>query len=501
MLGEQRPTALRCSKLVDVVFNGTDTRKPLGLAEVTITFADCEAELGTEYHEVTIQRRVYRDGSGEYFLNKQPCRLKDIQHLLMGTGIGTSSYSVMAQGQIDAILSSKPEDRRAVFEEASGITKFKADRKEALRKIEQTEQNLLREADVLREMKRQIASLQRQVGKAQKYKELRDELRGLDIYVSKQRIHGFDQELEQNAANRRDIEQAINEATGVVVEAERSQQELHAQVRELEERLQTLASQQAAADNAYSRANEVIGVNAQRIEEYTQFADRDERDIADTKAQLEEIAMQAESLQQKTRLLTESLAATKDALAESEEAFARAQSDIDAKRNAVQHNAVQQRRHEIANTTLSGILVNDTEVSRDGKNETWPAGTKVTTSDRREILMAEIAASEDELRTLEVSTMSLSQQLTERRIATSQMEQELSFVGQQNESAQKRRDELQRSIEGRLEGIRRYRKAQGGVRRSPRSARGAQGRGGGLPRGDGGGAREQAEHVREDHGR
>ena len=146
VLGEQRPTALRCSKLVDVVFNGTDTRKPLGLAEVTITFADCEKELGTDYHEVTIQRRVYRDGSGEYFLNKQPCRLRDIQHLLMGTGIGTSSYSVMAQGQIDAILSSKPEDRRGVFEEAAGITKFKADRKEALRKIEQTEQNLLRSA-------------------------------------------------------------------------------------------------------------------------------------------------------------------------------------------------------------------------------------------------------------------------------------------------------------------------------------------------------------------
>ena len=188
VLGEQRPTALRCSKLVDVVFNGTDTRKPLGLAEVTITFADCEKELGTDYHEVTIQRRVYRDGSGEYFLNKQPCRLRDIQHLLMGTGIGTSSYSVMAQGQIDAILSSKPEDRRGVFEEAAGITKFKADRKEALRKIEQTEQNLLREADVLKEMKRQIGSLQRQVGKAKRYKELHDELRVLDIYVSKQKI-------------------------------------------------------------------------------------------------------------------------------------------------------------------------------------------------------------------------------------------------------------------------------------------------------------------------
>ncbi len=452
VLGEQRPTALRCSKLVDVVFNGTDTRKPLGLAEVTITFADCEKELGTDYHEVTIQRRVYRDGSGEYFLNKQPCRLRDIQHLLMGTGIGTSSYSVMAQGQIDAILSSKPEDRRAVFEEASGITKFKADRKEALRKIEQTEQNLLREADVLREMKRQIGSLQRQVGKAKKYKELHDELRVLDIYVSRQRIHGYDGELEQNAANRRDIDKAIEEATGIVVEAEHSQQELHAQVRELEERLQTLASQQAAADNAYARANEVIGVNAQRIEEYRQFAERDESDIAGTKAQLEEIALQVDSLQQKATLLSESLAATRDALAESEEAFSAAQAGIDERRDALAR-----RRSEVANATVSGVLVSDTDVRRDGGDvETWKAGTKVTTSDRREVLLAEISAGEDEIRSLELSTSSLSQQLTERRIAVSQMEQELSFVGQQNDAATKRRDELQRSIDGRLEGIRRY---------------------------------------------
>ncbi|MBR1870747.1 MAG: AAA family ATPase, partial [Kiritimatiellae bacterium] len=99
VLGEQRPTAIRCSKLVDVVFNGTDTRKPLGFAEGSITFADCEGLLGTEYHEVTVTRRVYRSGEGEYFINKTPCRLKDVQRLFMGTGIGTTSYSVMAQGQ------------------------------------------------------------------------------------------------------------------------------------------------------------------------------------------------------------------------------------------------------------------------------------------------------------------------------------------------------------------------------------------------------------------
>ena len=344
VLGEQRPTALRCSKLSDVVFNGTDTRKPLGMAEVSITFADCEKELGTDYHEVTITRRVYRDGSGEYLINKQPSRLKDVQHLFMGTGIGTSSYSVMAQGQIDAILSSKPEDRRAVFEEAAGITKFKADRKEALRKIDQTEQNLLREADVLREMKRQIGSLQRQVGKAQRCKELRDQLRGLDIYVSKQKIHEHDLALEANAANRVETEKAIEEATALVAEAEAEGQRLHAEIHELEERLQVLAGEEAAASGAYARANEVIGVNAQRIAEYRSFAERDGREIADTRRQLEEVAMQAESLVQKTQLLTDSLEAARETLEEAEEAFKASQTEIDELRLKVQTSQTESMR-------------------------------------------------------------------------------------------------------------------------------------------------------------
>ena len=451
VLGEQKPTALRCSKLADVVFNGTDTRKPLGMAEVSITFADCEKELGTEYHEVTITRRVYRDGSGEYFINKQAARLKDVQHLFMGTGIGTSSYSVMAQGQIDAILSSKPEDRRAVFEEAAGITKFKADRKEALRKIEQTEQNLLREADVLREMKRQIGSLQRQVGKAQKYKELRDELRGLDIYVSKQRIHTYDQELEQNATNRNEVEKAVAEAQEVVTAAEQTAQELHQQVHELEERLQTLASQQAAADSAYQRAQEVIGVNAQRVEEYKSFASRDRIEIEGAKRALEDVRMQAESLEQKTQLLTDSLATAKESLQADEAEFNALQEGIDQKRVEVA-----QKRNEVKDTTLTGTLVDDAKVNRNDAVETWKAGTTVTTMMSRETLMAAVSAAEDELREMELRHIPVSQKLTERRIAVSQMEQELSFVGQQSETAKNRREELERAVAGREAGIRSY---------------------------------------------
>ena len=451
VLGEQKPTALRCSKLVDVVFNGTDTRKPLGLAEVSITFADCEKELGTDYHEVTITRRVYRDGSGEYFINKQQCRLKDVQHLFMGTGIGTSSYSVMAQGQIDAILSSKPEDRRAVFEEAAGITKFKADRKEAMRKIEQTEQNLLREADVLREMKRQIGSLQRQVGKARKYKELRDELRGLDVYVSKRRIHGYDEDLESNARSRNEIDAAIAGAQDEVGAAEALAQDLHAQVHVLEDRLQAVAGQQAAAEAEYARAREVIGVNATRVEEYRNYAARDRAEIEQTKATLGEVAMQAESLEQKATLLTDSLAAAKDALEAEEADFNALQDAIDAKRSDVEA-----KRREVADTTRTGTLVADADVNRNGAVETWKAGTTVTTMMKREDLMALVSVAENELREMELKHIPASQRLTERRIAASQMEQELSFLGQQRDAANRRRGELSAAVAGREEQIAGY---------------------------------------------
>ncbi len=156
VLGEQSAKALRGGEMADVIFSGTDSKQAVGVAEVSLTFAECESELGLEYHEVTITRRVYRDGRSDYFLNKVPCRLKDIQMLFMDTGIGRTAYSIMEQGKIDQILSSRPEDRRAIFEEAAGITKYKAQKKEALRKLEYTDANLLRLADILKEVKRQI---------------------------------------------------------------------------------------------------------------------------------------------------------------------------------------------------------------------------------------------------------------------------------------------------------------------------------------------------------
>jgi len=181
VLGEQSAKALRGGKMQDVIFEGADTRRPAQMCEVSMLLTECEKQLGSEFHEIEVTRRVHRDGQGEYLFNGQVCRLKDIHKLFMDTGVGRTSYSIMAQGQIDQVLSSKPEERRAVFEEAAGITKYKSQRKEAMAKLSLTDQNLARVADVIGEVARQIGSLKRQASKALRYKKLGHRLRHLSV--------------------------------------------------------------------------------------------------------------------------------------------------------------------------------------------------------------------------------------------------------------------------------------------------------------------------------
>src|SRR3954462_11848221 len=228
VLGEQSAKALRGGEMADVIFNGTDGRKPLGMAEVSLTIGGVDDEhlmaAGVEiaYNEVTITRRVFRDGGSEYFINKTPCRLKDVQQLFMGTGVGRTSYSIMAQGNITQILSSKPEDRRFIFEEAAGITKFKSQKKEAMRKLEYTEQNLLRVADLVREVKRQIGSLQRQAGKARRFKQLSQEMQHLDTQLARHKFDVLFAEISerQHAAESLRVDVEVASETVIRVENE-----------------------------------------------------------------------------------------------------------------------------------------------------------------------------------------------------------------------------------------------------------------------------------------
>ena len=287
VLGEQRARALRGAKMEDVIFNGTDSQKPLGMAEVSITLAECTEFLGLEYAEVCITRRVFRSGESGYFINRKACRLKDIQRLFMDTGIGTDSYSILEQGKIDQILSSRPEDRRTVFEEASGITKYKADKKEALRKLEHTEANLLRIADVIREVKRQIISLQRQAGKARRYKELAGEVRGLDLYVTREKLNEYAEKIGALSAELDKLEQQVAELHAQVEQAENEAESSRGALSQLEEAISKAMEDASGARSELERARNLIAMNSDRITELSTLAKRNTEETEEARNRLE----------------------------------------------------------------------------------------------------------------------------------------------------------------------------------------------------------------------
>ncbi len=357
VIGEQSPKAMRSTKMTDVIFNGTDKRKPLGMAEVSVTFTGCEETLDVEYDEVTITRRVFQSGEGQYFINKTPCRLKDIQRLLMDTGIGSSSYSFMMQGRIDQILSSRPEDRRSVFEEASGITKFKADKKEAIRKLDHTEANLIRLADVIREVKRQIGSLQRQAGKARRYKTLSAELRQLDIYATRENLKVIDEQIVQFQAYLAKAEQTLAVVRREVEEIESSNTENREALVRVEREIATTQEHAVEFRSKLDHTKELITVNLRQIEEYRILAQRDSREIEDSTRLIDEQNKRFSELGSQIELMREKKIVSEQELKCWSEMFSAHQEQIDNGRAGIHKLRSESVELEMSGSRLHNQLV------------------------------------------------------------------------------------------------------------------------------------------------
>jgi len=327
VLGEQSAKALRGGEMADVIFNGTDGRKPVGMAEVSLTIGDVDTEqlkshgIPLDFNEVTITRRVFRDGGSEYFLNKTSCRLRDIQALFAGTGMGKASYSIMAQGNITQILSSKPDDRRLVFEEAAGITKFKQQKREALRKLESTDQNLLRVQDLMKEVKRQIGSLQRQAGKAKRYKAIQSELQHLETQLARHQFDRLQSEIREREEQSEKVKLEMELCQEGVMRLEDEILQLRTQWGGLEEQISALQQQGLELKGQADRHESRIGFNEERLNELGGQQARAQGDIS--QAQERSLVAEAE------------LGMVNERLAESEEQVRVLRAALDDKRNAV----------------------------------------------------------------------------------------------------------------------------------------------------------------------
>ncbi|OGX38892.1 MAG: hypothetical protein A3C36_03745 [Omnitrophica WOR_2 bacterium RIFCSPHIGHO2_02_FULL_52_10] len=265
VLGEQSVKELRGSSMEDVIFSGTASKPSLGFAEVSLTLANESRMLKIEYDEVTITRRLFRSGESEYLLNKTVVRLRDIQELLMGTGIGAEAYSLIQQGKVDLVVSARPDDRRMIFDEAAGITKYKTKKREAMNRLKDTENNLLRINDITVEVKRQIGSIERQANKARKYKVEFERLKGLEVQMAERQINSFD---EHKSGIRAKLE-ALREKEGQLHKEHEDLANLlvneESYLLELEQKISETQAEEIKLEGVIDLNNRQIGFNHERI--------------------------------------------------------------------------------------------------------------------------------------------------------------------------------------------------------------------------------------------
>lgn len=316
-LGEQSIKSLRGSSSTDVIFNGTEKVPPQNMAEVSLSISNEAKILPIDYEEVTISRRLFRSGESEYLINNNVVRLRDINDLLMGTGIGAESYSLVEQGKIDLVISSKPEDRRLVFDEATGVSKYKAKKKEAMKKLEETDNNLLRINDIITEVKRQIGSIERQASKARRYKEFFDKLKdselkfcGLEMKAIKGELAMLGELAKKSTEDELRLNQQLQDLDGKLITKQKELQELDARLSELKDEISGL-------ENTNTRNRQHIELDSDRI--------------IDLNKHVEILSSQKEQLKAKIASGEKAITELSEQLLSLHEVFARKETDLKEK--------------------------------------------------------------------------------------------------------------------------------------------------------------------------
>lgn len=299
VLGEQSMKSLRGTKSLDIIFAGTQNRKSLGFAEASLVFDNSDGALPIEYTEVTVTRKIYRSGETGYYINKVPCRLKDVLELFMDTGIGKDGYSIIGQGKIDEILSNKSEDRRHIFEEAAGIVKYRTRKQESEKKLEHTKLNLLRINDILTEIEGNLEPLQMQADKAKKYLNLREELKNIEIGLFVYNIEKYKQDLEKVVQDIEIMQSQCNDEEGRLERVKILKEELKSSIDEITETIENMSNIGFESQKQIEQLNSDINVAKTRISNNNENNDRYLKEIEEQNAKIKELKDEIEQKEAK----------------------------------------------------------------------------------------------------------------------------------------------------------------------------------------------------------
>ena len=353
VLGEQSMKSLRGSNSSDIIFAGTQNRKSLGFAEASIVIDNSDGKLPIEYNEVTVTRKIYRSGETGYFINKTPCRLKDILELFMDTGIGKDGYSIIGQGKIDEILSNKSEDRRRIFEEAAGIVKYRTRKQESEKKLEQTKLNLLRINDILSEIEGTIEPLKLQSEKAKKFLDLREELKGIEVGLFLYNIENYKAKLEEIVKDIEIMQSQYDDEDKKLEEIKTLKEELKNEVDEITEKIEAMQNIGFESTNKIEKINSDINVATERKENNKTNKERFTTEIEEIKARITELEEEKKQKQDKKLNLNTNKEKFEKELAEKEaelleltKKLSDKELEIEAKKQKVEQNV--DRKYEIA---------------------------------------------------------------------------------------------------------------------------------------------------------
>lgn len=315
VMGEQSAKNLRGGRMHDVIFSGTNARKPINIAEVTLVLDNKDGFLPVDFEEVSVTRRITRSGDSDYLMNKQPCRLKDIVDLFMDSGLGKESFSIISQGQVEAIFNSKAEDRRAIFEEAAGVFKYKVRKEKAERKLEDTQDNLDRVQDILYELDGQVEPLRNQASIAKEYLEKKEELTDLDIGVSVMRVQELQETVSTGKETLNELSEDLAEVESSISEDQTSLAELKGQLHEVERQREELNSQLLSTVQESERTEAALNLHAEKakhkeafLQEKQSSIEKQESAKADLLSRLEECEKTVQDYSEKVESLTQQLA-------------------------------------------------------------------------------------------------------------------------------------------------------------------------------------------------